>query len=290
MNTGKVTDINALTPVVRLGDYYFKREDTFAPFPFCSVNGSKLRQCMLLVQKNREQAEGGLVTATSLLSPQAAIVSAVARDMGAPCTIMYGGTTPARLASLPYPRICLDNGARVQIVAATGRTSAINAKAAEYVRNNGGYLIRYGFDMRGNADCFLQSVAQQVQNIPDNLDNLVVTIGSAITIVGILYGLALYGKRVRNIYGVGVAPNREEKIREYAGMLPHGVDLSALRYIDAFNTLRGFHYEDTFDIAYRGIRLRPRYEAKAFRWMLANKLGEGTLFWITGGELTKRTI
>lgn len=278
-----------LTPVERRGQYYFKREDRFAPFRFCGVNGSKLRQCMMLVEKNREQAEKGLITATSILSPQAPITAAVAREMGVPCTIVYGGTTGKRLASLAYPQLCSRLGADVRIASASGRTSVITARAQALAQDSGAYLIRYGFDMRGNIDCFLRSVAEQVRNIPDRLDNLVVTVGSAITIVGILYGIAVYGKRVRNVYGVGCAPNREAKIRELAGLIRDGgfgkEITPPLRYIDAFNKYKGFKYEDICRLSYNGLVFHPRYEAKAFRWLCCSKLQGETLFWVTGADI-----
>lgn len=278
-----------LTPIEQRGDYLFKREDTFASFPFCGVNGGKLRQCMMLVDKSAERAENGLVTATSILSPQAVIVSAVAKGRGVPCTIMYGGTTPRRLAELDYPRLCSRLGAEIRIVSATGRTSAITARASDLARRTGRLLIRYGFDMRDNLDCFLGSVAEQVQNIPDRLDNIVVTCGSAITIVGILYGLSLYGKRVENVYGVGVAPNREAKIKEYARLIAEsghkGEITKPLRYVDAFRLYRGFKYEEKVAACYRGITFHPRYEAKTFRWLQKTRPPGETLFWITGAEL-----
>lgn len=278
-----------LTPVEQRGEYLFKREDTFAPFPFCGVNGGKLRQCMMLVNKSAERAANGLVTATSILSPQAVIASAVAKGLGVPCTIMYGGTTARRLAELDYPRLCSRLGAEIRIVAETGRTSAITARAAALAQQTGRLLIRYGFDMRGNLDCFLGSVAEQVQNIPERLENLVVTCGSAITIVGILYGLSLYGKRVKNVYGIGVAPNREAKINEYARLIAEsghkGEITTPLRYIDAFRLYKGFKYEDKVAACYHGITFHPRYEAKTFRWLQATRLRGDTLFWITGAEL-----
>lgn len=280
-----------LTPIEKRGDYFFKREDLFAPFSFCGVNGSKLRQCMQLVDKFPDQAANGLITATSILSPQAVIVAAVAKSKGVPCTIMYGGTTVERLAKLDYPRLCFQLGADVKIVAATGRTSAITAQAAELARRTGRQLIRYGFDMRGNIDCFLGSVAEQVQNIPERLDNIVVTCGSAITLVGILFGLSLYGKKVANVYAIGVAPNREAKIKEYARLIAesgHKSDITApLRYIDAFRFYKGFKYENRVTSYYHGITFHPRYEAKAFRWLQNTRLHGDTLFWITGSEILK---
>nr|DAR55323.1 MAG TPA: hypothetical protein [Caudoviricetes sp.] len=41
-----------LTPISELGGWLFKREDLFLPFPFCKANGSKLRQSIILTEKN----------------------------------------------------------------------------------------------------------------------------------------------------------------------------------------------------------------------------------------------
>lgn len=45
-----------LTPINELGGWLFKREDLFQPFPFCKANGSKLRQSIILTEKNIETA------------------------------------------------------------------------------------------------------------------------------------------------------------------------------------------------------------------------------------------
>ena len=53
-----------LTPINELGGWLFKREDLFQPFPFCKANGSKLRQSIILTEKNIETARNGLITGT----------------------------------------------------------------------------------------------------------------------------------------------------------------------------------------------------------------------------------
>ena len=93
-----------LTPVEKIGCFFFKREDKFEPFPFSRVNGSKLRQCIMLLEKNKEQARKGIITATSILSPQAVITSAAAKNIGVDCTIMYGGTTAKKILSTETPK------------------------------------------------------------------------------------------------------------------------------------------------------------------------------------------
>ena len=64
----------------------FKREDLYAPFGTGEVNGGKLRQCMLLVNKIHRDYEG-LVTCCSIHSPQAPITAATAKAFGMQCQI-----------------------------------------------------------------------------------------------------------------------------------------------------------------------------------------------------------
>lgn len=283
----------ALTPVMSAGGVLFKRDDLFRPFPFSKMNGSKLRQCMMLCHKNAKSAARCLITGTSILSPQGAIVAATARHLGVPCYIYYGGTTPENIIKQKYPLHAAQLGAHVIIGSQCGRTNVLNAMAQRKAEETGGFVIRYGFDLRNNLDCFVESVAQQVQNIPDNLRDLVIVVGSSITLIGVLYGIALYGKNIENIWGVGCAPNRLEKIKDYASMIEDelkiALPLDRLHYIDAFNTIKGYKYENEYhDIQFNDIKFHPRYEAKAFLWMsryLQPPRDEKTLFWINGSDI-----
>ena len=281
-----------LTPVESRGGYLFKRDDLFMPYDFCRINGSKLRQCILLVDKNREKAAKGIITGTSVLSPQAAITSAVAKANGYPCSIYYGGTTPTALAKYDYPRLCAHLGADVRIVSRSGMTSVLNAIVSRRVEQTGELAIRYGFDLRNNLDVFITSVAQQCQNLPEHLDNLVMVVGSAITLIGVLCGISMYGKDVDRIVGVGCAPNRMAKIEAYAELvrdvLGVSLPLDKLKYVDAFNIYKGFKYEDTVTAKYYGLTFHPRYEAKAFKYMynqIPPNQGRQTLFWINGQSI-----
>lgn len=135
-----------------------------------------------------------------------------------------------------------------------------------------------------NLQAFYEANANQVQNIPDKLDNLVVTCGSGITATGILYGLRKYGKKVKNIILIGVAPNRIEKIRERLEFL--GEDKhQKFTYIDRFAE-PGFSYDHREPETFGDIELHPNYEAKTFYWIRANidVKKETTLMWIVGSE------
>lgn len=278
-----------ITPVQKIGDYYFKRDDLFMPFDFSPANGSKLRQCILLVQKNAGAARMGLFTGTSVHSPQAVITASVAKSLGVGCTIVYGGLNAEQARKHKYYNICKRLGARVEFEK-VGYTSAVSKKAEQLAQAAGGFAIHYGFDLRNNIDVFMDSVAQQVCNIPDELDYLVVTCGSAITISGIMLGVAKYKKNIRYIVAVGCAPNRENKIKEYANMIErstgYSLPIERLSYCDCYNKLKGYKYEQTQSAFYYGIVFHPRYEAKTFNFMQRYiPKGARTLMWVVGHDI-----
>lgn len=280
-------DASYITPVEKRGAYWFKREDLYKPYDFSPANGSKLRQCQLLIEKNISLAANGIITGTSILSPQAVIAASVARGMEIPCHVYYGGTTEKLLYQKKYPKLARDLGADVSIVAKMAYTSVLAAKAEEYAKANNMFHIRYGFDLRANLDVFVESVARQVQNMPKGVKNLVVTVGSSITLIGILYGMAMYDNNIEKVYAIGCAPNRLKKIQDYSTMIyfESGTPLpfQKIVYIDAFNTEKGYKYENIMYEQYFGINFHPRYEAKAFHW-LRNKALHDCLFWVTGAD------
>lgn len=275
-----------ITPVEKHGDYYFKREDLYKPFAFSPVNGSKLRQCQLLIEKNFDTAINGVITGTSVLSPQAAIVAACAKSMNISCYVFYGGTTMWALSKKKYPAHCFELGAHVEVVSKSGFTTVLTAKVVEKATKDNLFQVRYGMDLMQNKDVFIESIAEQVANIPNELDNLVITVGSGITLIGVLVGIVRNGKRVKNLYAIGCAPNRMNKIITYADMIEYEtgfvLPIQTLRYVDAFNEIKGYKYEQTMRESYYGIDFHPRYEAKTFRWLRNSQLKGNTLMWITG--------
>lgn len=276
-----------LTPIEKRGDFLFKRDDLYIPFDFSPVNGSKLRQCLLLMKSHLGKVNG-VITGTSIKSPQAPIVASVAKILNLPCTILYGGTTNDKLKENMYANICKAMGANIEIASKFGYTTVLNKIAQEFADKEKWLNIRYGFDLVNNLDVFIGSVANQVKNIP-KVDNLVITVGSSITIIGVLYGLLKYNKDVKRVYAIGVAPNRLQKIENYANEIylhtGNLLPLDLINYVDCFTEVKGFKYENTFNESYFGIDFHPRYEAKTFRWLKEQELKGTTLMWITGSDL-----
>lgn len=280
-------DTKYITPIEKVDGIYVKREDLFKPYLFSNANGSKLRQCALLIEKNIDIARNGIITGTSVVSPQSVILASVAKSMDIPCTILYGGTTEENLKKKKYPMIAKALGADLVVGSKIGYTSVLEARARELATQKNLFLVEYGFDLINNLDVFIESVALQVENIPD-VDNLCVTCGSAITLIGILYGIALYGKNIKNVYAFAIAPNRMDKLYKYRDLIlwEKGVllPLEKVRYIDYFKEV-GYNYNKSVNENIGNIALHPKYEAKTYRW-LKNSLLEGSiLFWIVGGDI-----
>lgn len=282
-----IKDPNELTPVQNVKGLLIKREDLFKPFGPYSVNGGKLRQCFKLVEMIKDNYKG-VITCCSIHSPQAPIAAAVAKHFNLPCIVCYGGTTIEKCLTQPMPRIAKKYGANIQIISKSGIHKILYNKARKIAEDNNLFVIEYGFNIVDYSNILLGDISCQVENIPNNLDNLIITCGSGITTIGVLLGLNKYNKNVKNIHLVGTAPNREKFIKDT--LKKYGCKQYNIIYHDLFKR-KGFVYEKGINVVYENIKLHPQYEAKAFS-CLYYEIGldlhnEKNLFWIVGAKPTK---
>lgn len=273
--------VNRLTPVERREGIYFKREDLFKPFAKSSVNGGKVRQCLALLQRYQPV---GVVSASSIHSPQCAIVSACCSFCGVPCEIILGGRRET-----PYVRIARYYGALIHH-APTGRHTVLFHYASTVQKQKGYQLLKFGFydeDLTGPA---VRAIARQVRNLPANLANLIITCGSANTAIGVLRGLSHYCKRVDNVFLVGTGPGRSALVNRAISQLTNALTSRnlgwrRLYYYNLFDEPK-FRYERPEPFAFCGVQFHPLYEAKAFRWAVANIRWRDTktAFWVIGSD------
>lgn len=228
----------SLTPVQEVDGLHIKRDDLYAPFGPGEVNGGKLRQCVMLVNSVKKDYKS-LLTYCSIHSPQAPITAAVARANGMPCRIVYGGTTRESVAALPMPRLAMKYGASIVLAARSGRHSILHARAKELAAQENSFIVQYGINIIGYGDTLLTAVAAQTENLPDDIENLVMTCGSGITATGVMIGLHRYGKRVKRMHLVATAPDRRGFIHET--LKKYGADRE-FEYHDLFHS-PGFVYE-----------------------------------------------
>ena len=272
-----------LTPVEDYYDIWYKRDDLYCPYG--DVNGGKVRQTRLLFSKYAGPHGGwpGVVAAVSVHSPTGPVISRVAKSYGISCIIAVGGTTPENLDKLPMMKLTKHFGAEVRIVAGHGMKNAINARVNEICKETGYHNIDFSHHIYNDADLMFNTNGDQVENIPDELDVLVMSLGVGIQFACVLKGLKEYNKKVKRIIGVQVGPDRRKLIDGYLNQNPlteprFDLEYELVQYKSAYSKSEiqkvGEFYLD--DI----------YEAKAHKWMLENiNMDQKILFWCVGRRL-----
>lgn len=282
-----VTDPRELTPLENINGLWVKREDLFAPFGLGDVNGGKLRQCWLLLEGIKDKYSG-VITCCSMYSPQGPISAAVAEHFGLTCDLYFGRTSEEKISTLPMPILARKHGAVISLHPKHLKQINLYHLARQNSVKENKFVIEYGFNLDDNPEAILGAISNQVQNIPDELDNLVVTCGSGITSRGILIGLEKFNKKVKKIYFVATAPSREKAIEET--IKEHKINIE-YEIIDLFHR-KGFVYEKEKYAKLGDIVLHPNYEAKSFLWLVnegnIDRKNNKTLFWIVGSKPTKR--
>ena len=205
------------------------------------------------------------------------IISRVAKAYNLGCFVGYGALSPKTLEENKFiQHIRLNNGIaeRIANYSYDNVISSSLKKLQEAGTGNNFFIIKFGIDVEKNpivVDC----IADQVKNLPDNLDNLIIPTGSGITAGSVLRGMKKYGKKIKNVYVVHISGmDRVMKINEIEGRVP---------YIYVKGT--GYPYSRRLKLKVAdGFELDEIYEAKVYDWMLHNVdlRGEKTLFWVVG--------
>ena len=230
----------------------------------------------------------GVVAAVSVHSPTGPVISRVAKHFHTPCIIAVGGTTPENLDKLPMMKLTKHFGAEVRIVAGHGMKNAITARVNEICKETGYHNIDFSHHIYNDADLMFNTNGDQVENIPDELDVLVMSLGVGIQFACVLKGLKEYNKKVKRIIGVQVGPDRRKLIDGYLNQNPlteprFDLEYELVQYKSAYSKseiqkVGGFYLDDI-------------YEAKAHKWMLKNiDKDQKTLFWCVGRRLTSDEV
>jgi 1-aminocyclopropane-1-carboxylate deaminase/D-cysteine desulfhydrase-like pyridoxal-dependent ACC family enzyme len=293
---GSKITLNKLTPVEQVGPHlYVKRDDMFTAYSGL-IRGAKMRQAIQDVRYLRARCKR---VTTVILSSQVdgttgAIMAEAAMQYGLQCIICVGATTLERLHELPMMRLAMMHGARISIVAGTAYASVIKARIREMIKCAGPTHVNVEYGA-----WWPFGTSAQVDNLPDELDNLVIPCGTGIQMAAILYGLALNGnKRIKRVIGVRVGPDRRKEID--SRLLCAGVQ-SVKAQADHFTQYRvsydlvpyaeKMNYSKPLKARIGDIELDPIYEAKAASWMLNTiNAKEKTCFWIVGKRPTEAEI
>jgi Pyridoxal-phosphate dependent enzyme len=310
--------LTALTPVTQgESGRWYKREDHFAPLGYGGINGSKLRQLIHLVHAYRQEGGvAGLLTGASVLSPQVSMAALVARHYQLSATIVLGATGPDTCGRHENVAIAQAAGATLRFVPvgfnpALQRAVATLARQPEYQAH---YRLHYGITTPTAATPtqlagFHLVGAHQVHNVPDDVQVLVMTLGSGNTATSVLLGIALQRPAaLRRVVLLGVGPSRLDwtldRLDRLGGHL--GLDVAgcfgpggpvALEVHDLH--AEGFaRYHQRMPYQVDGITLHPTYEGKALAYLDRHRdrfgwwwhaTGE-VLFWIVGSEPSRQAM
>ena len=247
-----ITDHHELTPVERHGDIYIKRDDLFA---VAGVRGGKARTCRHIIETTPTSYTHGVITAGARHSPQVSIVANISKLLDVPCRVHIpdGPTTPEIESAA-------EAGAEV-IRHRPGYNSVIDGRAKRDARESGWTLVPFG--MRCAAAVTM--TAAQVHNIPDDTRRIIMSVGSGMSLAGVIAGLDI-AERATPIIGVVVGADPRRNLNTFS---PGWEQTATL-------VPAGVRYQDEV-VAHAPIPLDPIYEAKA--WSFTEP---GDLFWAIG--------
>jgi hypothetical protein len=272
-----------LTPVEKIGDIWFKREDKFSPDEM--HNGSKFRQLIwLFSRKSYPGVASGAVTG----SPQLPMVAACAKHYHMKCIQFTGAKKNMALAGerLGAETILVD----------PGYAPLLNKRAQEEAVKRGWLRIETNITMTtsdAEIEAFHRVGSEQVRNLPDHMETLIIPAGSRNSAVSILYGLHRYPpKSLKRIILMHINKNLEKHEKEMwerlkaCGVHKNGYDIKTY---DVF--ANGYtNYEKLMPFSHNGLSFHPRYEGKCMNFIEDNPsvfrpyINDRTLFWIVGSE------
>lgn len=252
--TGGAKDslLEKLTPVQKIGSYYFKRDDLFE---YAGMKGGKVRSALYLIKNG--DTSNGITTAGNRNSPQINIVASIGKKLNIPVVAF---TSTGELGD--EVKKAQEKGATIKQVK-YGYESVISKRARDFAEKNNYLFIPFGMD---TADVH-PIIANQVRNIPENVKRIVVPVGSASSLIGIIQGVEKYRPNVK-VIGVSVGANPARKLKKY---VPNWK-----QYAKIVKTKMPYHKPAETNVL-EDIELDPYYEAKVIPY-----LQKGDLLWIVG--------
>ena len=272
-----------ITPIEEYNGILYKRDDKYMPFEDIPLSGGKVRQAICLLHENyemiRNECNRIVITATSVHSPQGIIIARTAKEFGFRCILVVGNTNNESMKKNPLMVRSSKCGALIDYKCKQGYENPLMARIREIKGDKNIFVVKFGINLETNPDAIINSVAYQVKNIPDDLDVLVVPVGSAITFGGILKGLKKYNKKPKRVIGVQIAGyDRKNVIKKILGE----DEVEYEFYID-----KTYPYSKKVNVMFNiNEDLDCIYESKAYDWMMKNIdiKNNKTLFWIVGNS------
>lgn len=317
--------LRMVTPIHERGGMFYKREDFFAPLGYGGINGSKLRQCIHLIHRYYESGpvDGGVLSASSVKSPQVSMTTAVARHYGYGTTHILGATKLETAMRHENVFIAAQLGARFTFIP-VAYNPALQRRLGQMAEAHPEcYRMEYGISLPETASGdeiadFHALGANQVQNLPE-CENLIIPAGSCVTAASILLGVAQERPRIKKIWLIGIGPSRIRWLEQRLADLEEILDmpilylferdypeayadlvlqnsaeaLYRLRYIDLHGAGIVDYQSETKWHAH-GIDFHPTYEGKVMHYLAFHHpellQDDRSCFWIVGSRPSWRAM
>ena len=247
-----------ITPIDFIDGYFVKRDDLFK---INGVAGGKVRTCLALAERAKAEGYLGLTTAGSRQSPQVNIVAHIAQHLGMKCHIH----TPQGVLSDEVNNAIAAGAVITQHKA--GYNSVIIARARADAKANHFAEIPFGME----CDEAIRQTRFQCRNIPKTTKNIIIPVGSGMSVSGILHGLNDCGLSA-TVTGVAVGASPLDRINKYA---PYN-------WRDRLTLITpGVDYHKAIEAKFGDVKLDPIYEAKIVPFIKPDDL-----IWIIGCRQT----
>ncbi|MGI9141974.1 MAG: hypothetical protein ACR2IJ_02180 [Fluviibacter sp.] len=284
-------ELATLTPFENHQGIWFKREDYFAPLGYGGPNGSKMRQLIWYMNRNRA-GKTHVVTGASIQSPQLSMSAIVGAHYGLPSRqVVY--SKPETVLGHTNPAVAAGFGAVFEY--ASGPYNPIlQRKVADLVLPTS-LVVEYGITVdhtKYDAETvrkFHEVGANQVRNLPNEVQRLIVPAGSCNSLTSVFLGLSRDSKNLRELFTLGIGPSKLDWMRQRLAIM--GVDPDKLPFKWRHFSLHDSGYSKYSDHFkgehFDGIDFHPTYEGKMIRWLKANDMmfetpDDRTAFWIVG--------
>lgn len=266
--------LKQITPIEEFNGLLCKRDDYFN---LGGVSGGKVRQCLKLIYDNLNDIKvlmnGGIITSAGLPSPQSVITSAVAKYFGLNCKIAtYKYNNDKKDFNRINISLAQKLGSEIYGTKIT-RLSGIECLGKRLKEEFGYYTVKFGM----NGKNVMETVSEQVINIPDKLKDIVIIGGSGLSALGMLMGIEKFNKDVENVNIIYLNDYFERNKKQWYDTLP-----SNKKYKGKLNIYKS-KYEYNYLHNPENFEFDLTYESKAYQWAIDNnKLNNNTLFWVVG--------
>lgn len=284
------------TPIENHDGVYYKLEQEFAPLGVGGPNGSKCRQLVWLMNRFKE-GKTHVLSGASIQSPQLLMSAAIGAHYGLPSRLVVY-SKPETVLNHSSPHIAAGFGAVFEY-AAGPYNPIIQRKVLDLSRPDS-LIVPYGITVPHETSAvedvlqFHEVGAAQTQNIPDDVENLIMPAGSCNSICSVILGLSKDSKNLKKLFAVQIGPDKRKWLRERLSFM--GVDMDKLPFKIVWHSLHDTKfatYSQHMPETVSGIEMHSVYEGKIVRYMKQNgwiKPDNKTLFWVVGGAPKVSTI